>query len=339
MFTVLSWREWLRQPKVERFDAPSPVAVEDYCQHHMPDNHTAFVFDCTDRPMVQCLAHAWQGRFSNKQLVEIYNSLTEESGNVRKFKDRENALSQIAYQLTHLSKQSVPRLLTQKDTTMDTTQHIGNTAPHIGQTAPHIGQTDTTNGAATEAPDTNAEAAEAKAATTAPEGDTTNTEGDTNTAPVGDTTTAADPAADAAAAAAQKKAESPAELKKQAAAQKKAEAAEAKVKKEADKAAAKKAKEEEAAAKKAKETKSPGVITSIMGLLTSGRKHTVDELYEALSKQFPDRGEGMKTTVRIQLVRLQKEGKLVVHSEDRVDSEGKKVAGKNYWGEAVPAAK
>lgn len=148
------------------------------------------------------------------------------------------------------------------------------------------------------------------------------------------------------ATAAEAKVESPAEMKKRAAAEAKAEkeaakvakaeaAANAKAEKEAEKEAAKAAKAEERAAKKVKAPKPTGVIGSLIELLTDGTQRTVDELHAELLEKFPERGEGMKTTVRVQLARLGKEGRLVVHAEDRHDDEGKRLVGKNYWGESV----
>jgi hypothetical protein len=139
------------------------------------------------------------------------------------------------------------------------------------------------------------------------------------------------------------KVESPAEMKKRAAAAAKAEkeaakvakvaaAANAKAEKEAAKAAAAAAK---VAAKKVKAPKPTGVIGSLIELLTDGSQRTVDELHAELLEKFPERGEGMKTTVRVQLARLGKEGRLLVHAEDRHDDEGKRLVGKNYWGESV----
>jgi hypothetical protein len=58
-----------------------------------------------------------------------------------------------------------------------------------------------------------------------------------------------------------------------------------------------------------------GVIDTLKNLLLAGGG-TVDELFDALAKKFPDRGAGMKTTIRIQVVRLHKDGKLVVAKKE-----------------------
>lgn len=290
MIIALHWAEWLRRVEVDRFDAKSSVEVEDFLQDELPADRTAFVFDDTDRPMVQCLASQWgQGRYSKKQLVEIHNALSAEANHVRNFKDVDAGLTQIAFRLVQLGKEALPRKLTRSNMEQQHEHHEHK-------------------------PETTTEQQPADGA--------------------------------AAAAAAQAQAESPAEAKKAAAARKAEEKAAAKKAAEEKKAADKKAKEEEAARKKAEAAanKPVGVIGTLMNLLGEKDHHgkpvkrTVDELFDILLKQFPERGEGMKTTVRVQLVRLTKEGRMTVHSEDRVDAEGKKLAGKNYWGEAIPKA-
>lgn len=290
---ALHWSEWLRRVEVDSFNAPSAVAVEDFLQRELDNDRTAFVFDVTDRPMVQAIAAQWgNGRFSNSKLVEIYNALvgSDESRHVRKFKDRDTAFAQIAVQLTNMARETVPRNITTEDNMTDKNQSAQ----------------DELEGAATDVVTDNTHVTDAA-------GNAVDTTG---------AAAAQEPALTKEEVAARKKAE------------KEAEKAAAKAKRDAEKAeaAAKKAAEKEAA----KAAKPKGVIAHLIELLTDGSKRTVDELYDKLAAAHPERGEGMKTTIRVQLVRLGKEGRLVVHSEDRVDSEGKKLAGKNYWGTPVP---
>lgn len=80
----------------------------------------------------------------------------------------------------------------------------------------------------------------------------------------------------------------------------------------AAKAAAKAAKAAEKAAAEATkaattEPKGPGVIATLKELLQEGGG-TVDELFEALKGRFPDRGDGMLTTIKVQLQALPKKG-------------------------------
>jgi hypothetical protein len=145
-------------------------------------------------------------------------------------------------------------------------------------------------------------------------------------------------AADAQVDMAQTAVESKAEMKRQAAERRAAEREEAKARKLAEREAtrARKLAEKAASKQSTKSARPTGVIGSLVALLTDGEKRTVDELYDLLAEKFPDRGEGMKTTIRIQLVRLQSEGRLNVYSEERKDENGKRIAGKRYWG-AQPA--
>lgn len=72
----------------------------------------------------------------------------------------------------------------------------------------------------------------------------------------------------------------------------------------------------------------PGVIDTIIAMLTEG-PHTVDEMVAKLGIAFPDRAaDGMKGTVRTQLNRLPKQGRLVIVKE-----------GDKYRAENAPAAK
>ena len=70
----------------------------------------------------------------------------------------------------------------------------------------------------------------------------------------------------------------------------------------------------EAPAAPATKTKSaitgPGVISTLVDLLCDHGGGTVDELYKKLEAKFPERGEGMITTIRVQLARQAKQGKL-----------------------------
>jgi hypothetical protein len=73
------------------------------------------------------------------------------------------------------------------------------------------------------------------------------------------------------------------------------------------------------------EPKAPGVISTLVDMLKNGGG-TVEELYQHLASVFPDRaGEGSKggmgTTIRVQLVRLAKTGKLNIHKE-KVEGRG-----------------
>ncbi len=74
-------------------------------------------------------------------------------------------------------------------------------------------------------------------------------------------------------------------------------------------AAAEKKAAKEAAAAAAAATpdapKAPGVIATLKELLQEGGG-TVDELFQALKGRFPDRGDGMLTTVKVQLQALPK---------------------------------
>lgn len=170
---------------------------------------------------------------------------------------------------------------------------------------------------------------------TAPNDGTTNA--NTTSATVDDEKTKAEAAA--AADKAKKDAESEKQAKADAVARAKAEKEEAKAKAKAEKEAEKAKKAEAAAAAKAAAAaaKPKGVIQTLSELLQDGQKRTVDQLYDELAKRFPERGEAMKTTIRIQLVRLKSEGKLDVVSEDRHDADGKKLASKSYWGRPFPA--
>lgn len=63
-----------------------------------------------------------------------------------------------------------------------------------------------------------------------------------------------------------------------------------------------------------KAPKSGGVIDAIVQILRNGGG-TVNEIFEQLKVRFPDRGDGMKTTVSIQVKRLHDSGKVVVKRE------------------------
>src|SRR4051812_31496116 len=102
MLIGIHWSEWLRRVEVDRFDAASAIVVEDHYQRELPADRTAFVFDDTDRPMVQAIESQWgNGRFSTKQFAEIYNALVPEQ-TVAKFKNREAAFQALAIQLTKM---------------------------------------------------------------------------------------------------------------------------------------------------------------------------------------------------------------------------------------------
>jgi|GEM_PF-3044308 len=79
-----------------------------------------------------------------------------------------------------------------------------------------------------------------------------------------------------------------------------------------DKVAAAEGKPDVTTAAKVDKSK-PGVIGAIIEILQAGGG-TVDEIYAQLRERFPDRGEGMLTTTKIQVKRLAKEGKLAVKS-------------------------
>lgn len=294
MILSVQWTEWLRRPAVQKFDAASPIPVEDYLQWNLPPETTSFVFDDADRPMLQSVESQWgNGRFSTKKLAEIYNALLQDkTRKVDKFTNRESALQHLALEIMRQGKAA----------------SITNLRNHVMITENDL--------------HTDHETAHSEAEKSSKN--------------------------DYYAAEQAEKVESPAEMKKRAAAEAKAEkeaakvakaeaVATAKAEKEQAKADAKAARDEARAAKAttAKAPRAEGVIGSLIGLLTDGNMRTVDELYDALAEKFPDRGEGMKTTVRVQLARLGKEGRLVVHAEDRHDAEGKKLVGKNYWGESV----
>lgn len=61
-------------------------------------------------------------------------------------------------------------------------------------------------------------------------------------------------------------------------------------------------------------TGGPGIIDTIIAILQGGGG-TVDEIYVQLHAKFPDRGEGMKGTIKTQLRRLKKQGRLDVKHE------------------------
>lgn len=67
-------------------------------------------------------------------------------------------------------------------------------------------------------------------------------------------------------------------------------------------------------------SKGTGVIDAIVAHLQNGGG-TVSEIYEALRVKFPERGEGMKSTVQIQVSRLHTSGKLVV-TKTKVEGRG-----------------
>ncbi|HUB14565.1 MAG TPA: hypothetical protein VMB34_21625 [Acetobacteraceae bacterium] len=79
-----------------------------------------------------------------------------------------------------------------------------------------------------------------------------------------------------------------------------------------------------------KAPRSDGVIATLVTLLRAGGG-TKAELYEGLRAKFPERGEGMKTTVAVQLNALPKAGKLVIHQAK--DAEG----ATRYWADPLPA--
>jgi hypothetical protein len=57
-----------------------------------------------------------------------------------------------------------------------------------------------------------------------------------------------------------------------------------------------------------------GVIARLMHHLQNGGG-TINELFEKLQADFPERGKGMLTTVKIQVKRLNASGKLAIKSE------------------------
>jgi hypothetical protein len=59
------------------------------------------------------------------------------------------------------------------------------------------------------------------------------------------------------------------------------------------------------------QAKQPGVIAELINLLKSGGG-TVEQLLAKLMKKFPGRGEAMKGTIKTQLSRLGKTGKLKI---------------------------
>lgn len=66
---------------------------------------------------------------------------------------------------------------------------------------------------------------------------------------------------------------------------------------------------DEKAGKKAKAPKVPkekkvGVIGAVLALMQQDGGATAQEILTSLKKQFPDRGDGMLTTIRIQVSRL-----------------------------------
>lgn len=66
--------------------------------------------------------------------------------------------------------------------------------------------------------------------------------------------------------------------------------------------------------KKASVPKGPGVIDALIEILKNGGG-TVDEMLKSLMERFPDRGEKMIGTIRTQLNRLPKQGKLEIDKE------------------------
>ena len=66
--------------------------------------------------------------------------------------------------------------------------------------------------------------------------------------------------------------------------------------------------------------RAPGVIARLQYHLQQGGG-TVQELFEKLQTDFPERGKGMLTTVKIQVKRLHASGKLRIKSEE-VDGRG-----------------
>jgi hypothetical protein len=66
--------------------------------------------------------------------------------------------------------------------------------------------------------------------------------------------------------------------------------------------------------------RAPGVIARLMHHLQNGGG-TTQELFEKLQADFPERGKGMLTTVKIQVKRLHASGKLAIKSET-VDGRG-----------------
>lgn len=66
--------------------------------------------------------------------------------------------------------------------------------------------------------------------------------------------------------------------------------------------------------------KGPGVIARLIHHLQHGGG-TAQELFERLKADFPERGDGMLTTVKIQVTRLHKVGKLAIRKET-VDGRG-----------------
>lgn len=79
-------------------------------------------------------------------------------------------------------------------------------------------------------------------------------------------------------------------------------------------------------AKKADGVKKDGVISSIASILQDGGG-TIEQIVAKLRKKFPERTEdGMKTTVKIQLTRLVKDGKLRKVNKEEVEGKPTK-----YW--------
>jgi len=79
-----------------------------------------------------------------------------------------------------------------------------------------------------------------------------------------------------------------------------------------------------------KPPRAAGVIATLIALLRAGGG-TKAELYQGLLAKFPARGEGMKTTVAVQLAGLPRSGKLVIHQERNAEGVSR------YWADPVPA--
>jgi len=79
-----------------------------------------------------------------------------------------------------------------------------------------------------------------------------------------------------------------------------------------------------------KPPRAAGVIATLIDLLRNGGG-TKAELYQGLLAKFPERGEGMKTTVAVQLAGLPRAGKLVIHQERNAEGVTR------YWADPVPA--
>jgi hypothetical protein len=81
--------------------------------------------------------------------------------------------------------------------------------------------------------------------------------------------------------------------------------------------------------KTTKTSRGEGVIGTLISLLREGEPKTSEELFQGLLLKFPERGDGMKTTVNVQLSGLSRSGKLEI-------TKGKNEAGKTTYCAAPP---